>query len=65
MLQNCVYNISVAANFSCAADGDPIPTVQWYWDGVAIEGATNWTYQFENTNEASEGLIFVLIVLFG
>ena len=53
--------ISVAANFSCAADGDPEPTVQWYWDGVLIEGATDWDYSFNYINESSEGLVLIFI----
>ncbi|RPI94975.1 MAG: hypothetical protein EHM39_11990, partial [Chloroflexi bacterium] len=41
---SATVNELASTNFTAAASGNPIPTVQWYRNGVLIPGATQSTY---------------------
>ena len=43
------------ATFTAAADGNPVPTVQWSKNGVAIPGATSPSYTTPPTTVADNG----------
>jgi len=50
------------ATFSVYAEGNPFPTVQWYKNGKAISGATDWTYETAETTTADNGAKFSAVV---
>ena len=45
-LMNQVENEGVIASYTCQADGEPLPTISWYFNGDPLGPANSTKYMF-------------------
>ena len=47
-LEDQTHNEGDTASFACQADGEPLPTISWYFDGIPLDESDTSKYMITN-----------------